>query len=378
MTFALRPSGSDGMGENLARGSAGTLSFQLEPLSDIGALAGWWRAFDRHGSHSFFLSWPWIGALASSGNAFSVVMALRGSRPVALALAASRWGLLAGLCPVRQLWLNATGDRRLDGVMLEHNGFAVPGAADCTLWPSFLSWFAHTRTGADELIVPGLVCGSAPSWPLLIKETRARAYRAPLAGRGMDDILRLMSRNTRQKLRRDLRAAGAEPAIDVATDEATAQAFFSALKALHIQSWTRRAKHHAFSNPAFEPFHRKVVAAGAASGAVQLMRIRIGGGVLGYLYNFVRNGVVCNYQSGFETGDIALRPGYLCHLAAMAHYARQGMTCYDFLAGTNQLKVSLGRDLYEMAWRHYRKPGLAAQADGVIRKIIIRSTGLEI
>lgn len=345
----------------------GTVLFTLEPLPALGALKALWCEFDRTGVHSFFSSWTWASAmLRQAPDAMRLLKATRGGVPAGLALCALRRGRLL---PLRQAWFNASGSHALDGVMIEHNGFALPGGEDKALWADFLSWFAAGGLDAGELIVPGREMARDTVPPeLIVLEDRRKAYRTPLGGLGGEGIASVLSRNARQQLRRSLRDFGGELRVDVAPDAVTALAWFDRLKELHVRSWTRRGRRHAFDNPAFEPFHRDLIESGIAAGSVDLMEVAAGGRVFGYLYNFKRNGIVHNYQSGFSDDEPSLRPGYVCHALAIGHYARIGMTTYDFLAGTNRLKQSFGIDTYELSWRRYRRPTLAFRLDRLLRE----------
>jgi CelD/BcsL family acetyltransferase involved in cellulose biosynthesis len=298
---------------------------------------------------------------------------LRAAPPSFRVLKAVRGGALAGLalCRVggwrRQVWFNAAGDRDFDGVMIEHNGFALPGGEDSALWADFTAWFAERGLGVDELVVPGADVGAPPPNDVIVLDDRRLAYRTPLNALGSEGIAPHLSRNARQQLRRSLRDFGGEVRLEVAGDVATARRYFARLKELHIRSWTRRGRTNAFDNPAFEPFHHAVIEAGVPEGCVDLIEITAGERVLGYLYNFKRNGVVHSYQSGFADDDPALRPGYVCHALAIGHYARAGLATYDFLAGTNRLKQSFGLETYELYWRRYRRPTLAFRLERQLR-----------
>ena len=98
--------------------------------------------------------------------------------------------------------------------------------------------------------------------------------------------------------------------------------YFDALKALHISSWTRRRKPHAFRHAFFETFHRALIARGVADGTVRLIRVNAGGSPIGYLYNFRYGGTEYAYQSGFDDSDPDLRPGYVCHALAIKRLPR--------------------------------------------------------
>ena len=99
------------------------------------------------------------------------------------------------------------------------------------------------------------------------------------------------------------------------------------------------------------------------------MRVSAGDRAIGYLYNFLRNGSVSSYQSGFDDADRRLRPGYVCHALAIAHYAAVGMLEYDFLAGANALKQSYGSERYDLYWSRIRGRKVAVQIEGIMRKI---------
>jgi CelD/BcsL family acetyltransferase involved in cellulose biosynthesis len=201
----------------------------------------------------------------------------------------------------------------------------------------------------------------------LDRERVSPAFRAPLAG-AREGIEPLISRNARQQLRRAVRAWErlGPLSVEVAGDARTALAYFERMKELHVRSWTRRGRAHAFSHPFFEIFHRALIV--DAFDDVDLMRISAGAHVLGYLYNFRRHGTVSTYQSGFDDAMPEQRPGYVCHALAMAHYAAQGMARYDFLAGTNRLKQSYGPEHYAMHWQRLRKPHAAFRAEALLRR----------
>ena len=344
---------------------AADLSFALKPLPPAGELEAAWRRLDRTGGHSFFASWTWMGTLLRLLPSLpSLLEARRDGAVVGLALVWRRQAKLRRLLPVRQLWLNATGEAEHDCIFIEHNGLATTEADP---WPALLEWFA--AADADELATPGIDAPAAA--PDLIQTGHGdRAWRLPLKEVVPQGLEALLSRNARQQLRRSRRAYEGPLTLDVAGDEATALAYFEGLKDLHIQSWNRRGRRHAFAVPFFEVFHRALISAGVAEGVVDLMRITSGEGVLGYLYNFRRNGTVYAYQSGFDDMDPALRPGYVCHALAIVHYATAGLAYYDFLAGSNRLKETFATEQYEMYWRHYRKPKAGFRAEALARTAV--------
>lgn len=103
-----------------------------------------------------------------------------------------------------------------------------------------------------------------------------------------------------------------------------------------------------------------------------MLRISAGDRTIGYLYNFIRNGTVSSYQSGFDDSVRGERPGYVCHALAISHYAAAGVQHYDFLAEPNRLKQSFGSERYELYWASVRRPTLSFRAHEVARKMVGR------
>jgi len=350
----------------------------LEPLPPLDDLERMWRALDATGTHSFFVSWTWIGTWLRAlppASAPSLLKTMRGTEAVAIALLARRRTKLHGIIPVRQCWLNGSGDPALDCIMIEHNGFASADSASGEIYSALLRWFEAECDDADELALPGIEPGALTNAnsKLLRADRMSPAFRTSLASvDARAGIEPLLSRNARQQLRRSLRACERKGplSLEIARDTKSALEYFDAMKAMHMRSWTRRGRRHAFADPFFEMFHRALIARGLEEGNVDLMRVSAGRYALGYLYNFRRNGTVSSYQSGFDDSEAELRPGYVCHALAMAHYAAAGMTQYDFLAGANRLKQSFGPERYELCWRRLRKPTRAFRAEDLARRIL--------
>ena len=345
------------------------IAIGIEPLPPLDDLERQWRGFDASGPHSFFVTWSWIGTwlrTVSGAGPLMLLAARCGGEIAGMAILSPRAASIRGIVPTRQAWLNSTGEPQWDCITIEHNGFASNGNRGDALNEALVTWFAHEAVPFDEFIIPGIAEWPSAESRLIVKDRVETGYRTPLAQiMASGGFETLLSRNARQQLRRSLRAYERESALTIerASDVPTAQEYFSQLKALHIRSWQRRGRPHAFTSAFFETFHRALIAEGCASGAVDLLRITAGARAIGYLYNFRRNGIVSAYQSGFEDEDSALRPGYVCHALAVEYYARAGMSVYDFLAGTNRLKQSFGTERYALCWRRLRKPTLGFRAE---------------
>jgi CelD/BcsL family acetyltransferase involved in cellulose biosynthesis len=325
-----------------------------------------WKKLEISGAPSFFLSWTWIGTWLQylpSRLQPLLLTATQGGETVAAAIIIPCRERRHGVLHVSQLHFNSTGDAELDCIMIEHNDFV--GRSSPALWRSFLDWFIRNPL-ADELVVPGATSDGAGEMagrlPLLHTCDRQASFATRLSSGGIDAILGGMSRNSRQQLRRALRAlsASGELRCEAAGTRAAGQAGFEALKDLHIRSWTQRGRRHAFQRPFFESFHRALIDAGTDDGSVQLLRISAGSHVLGHLYNFRCGDHVFAYQSGFDGEYAAYKPGYVSHALAMEWSARRGATRYDFLAGDNRLKRTFATISYETVWHRFarRTPAL--------------------
>jgi len=359
-------------------------SFHLEPGLPFSRIEALWKELDESRASPFFITWTWLGPwLRLLPGRFSprLLRVSRGGQTVAAALLFPRHERRRGFIRASQLHFNSTGDREFDSPMIEHNGFAGPLGADQRLWAEFVSWFANGNGGADELVLPGMENGVIEALPAtsLLKDSRCvpafRVSLAQLAPKG--GLLSSLSRNSRQQLRRairDYRTQGALSCEEAATPQC-ALGYFEALKALHIRSWKRRGKPNAFRYPFFEQFHRALIAQGVPDRAVQLLRISAGSRPIGYLYNFRHGGKIHAYQSGFEDGDPAFRPGYISHALAIEAALAEGAEEYDFLAGSNRLKRSFGADVYAMSWCTLQQPKLKFRIEAAARAIARRLIG---
>ena len=115
-------------------------------------------------------------------------------------------------------------------------------------------------------------------------------------------------------------------------------------------------------------FHRRLIEREFGRGAVQLLRVRNAQDAVGYLYNFVRDGHVYAYQSGFNYSDDPKRkPGLVTHALAVRVGSELGFSRYDFLAGDSQYKRSLATDEDQMVWLCLQNPRLRFSVERAAR-----------
>jgi CelD/BcsL family acetyltransferase involved in cellulose biosynthesis len=334
-----------------------------------------WRHLETLAKPSFFLSWDWTGSLLATLPARCSVFLLRlfeGSQTVGLAYLGKERAIRHLVVWSERLHLNAPGEL----LTIEDNLLLVRPEFESVCWDAILRWFAHEQNLADELVLQGLrqpLELTATSRQLLRYDNMPlQSYHVILkrleetGGRFAD----LLSKNTRYQLRRSIRDYGGLSALELmeAKSLEEALAWFDNMKALHIASWARRGKPHAFSRPFFETFHRNLILRTFAAGRIQMLRVDAHGEPIAYLYNFRDGRRTYAYQSGFADKDHRLRPGAVSHALAIEHNFRLGVQVYDFLAGSNRLKCSFATDHRDMHWTTVQLPRIRFGLENVARR----------
>jgi CelD/BcsL family acetyltransferase involved in cellulose biosynthesis len=327
------------------------MSIRIEAgrISSVAALEPDWRALEaRAPQASFFQGWTWMGCLAEE----------RFPNPVLVRAEVD--GVLAGLALFNRrrgrLFLSESGDARLDAPFIEHNAPLIAADAPAGLLPAMLraAWRCGVSWGMRLSGVSPETAAAAGgvSWR---RQDRLAPYvdlnAVRVAG---GDYLRTLSANTRQQIRRSLRAFGerGEVRLDRADTSQDALGWFAALAHLHGVTWRQRGKPGAFAEAFVLRFHETLIAGGVAHGDVDILRASAGGAAFGYLYNLRAGRTVHAYQGGWDLGDAgqAERPGMVCHLLAIERALAAGDGRYDFLAGEARYKTSLARTQGRLVW----------------------------
>lgn len=321
-----------------------------------------WREMQNRCPHSYFNSWGWISSwLATLPEEIEVrlIVALEGDTPLAAFFAGCRVARRLGVWPTRLCALNASSLSRLDRIYVEYNRVLIdPGLNPdwVGLWSAVGRWdeFILSGLAADFVQQAGLLGGRLRQW-YVVTEKVENTYWVDLdAVRAAEmDYLRLLSANRRSQIRRSLRQYEQEGPLSVREAESAAEALdmLERLRGLHQKRWEQRNRPGAFAETYFRRFHERLIRERFSEGEIQLLEISAAGKPLGYLYNFVYQGKVLFYQSGFNYGrEAAHRPGLVSHYLAVLHNARLGRLTYDFLAGEAQYKASLATDSAPMYW----------------------------
>jgi CelD/BcsL family acetyltransferase involved in cellulose biosynthesis len=311
-----------------------------------------WRDLERPARPAYFLTWGWIenwlAMLPRDEAPGLAVIRDRGEITGAFFLG-RRTQLRHRLLPSRTAHVNATGIPSRDELCIEHNGILGRGC-------SLAKLVELLPDDWDELFLPGVDRETFRELDL------PRGYRVRSASptpspfvdlekvRAAGDYLTLLSSNTRAQIRRARRRLGACE-LEVAASLEEALAIYDELVALHAASWQARGERGAFADPWFERFHRRLIEQRFAHGEIQLVRLRNSAGTIGCLYNLISNGRVLFYQSGLATfDDPVIKPGLVCHAAAIERCAAAGHQIYDLLAGRGRYKESLATGATELTW----------------------------
>jgi CelD/BcsL family acetyltransferase involved in cellulose biosynthesis len=158
--------------------------------------------------------------------------------------------------------------------------------------------------------------------------------------------------------------------MSVAPSGEAAVEYLHGLRELHDAHWQGKGKDGAFPSEFTRSFHDRLVCDAVARGEVQMLRVTAGDEVVGYLYNFVRDGHVYFYQSGFKyTENPKFRPGLVCHYLAIMHNLDTGNRIYDFLAGSQRYKQSLGAADVKLYWFALQKPRLVFAVERMLKRM---------
>jgi CelD/BcsL family acetyltransferase involved in cellulose biosynthesis len=328
---------------------------QLEIVDPYAARAeAIWRDLERAARPAYFLTWGWIEnwlAMLPREDAPALAVIHRGGEIAGACFLGRRTVLRHHVLPSRALFVNATGVEHQDELCIEHNGLLGPG---CSLG----ELIELLPDDWDELFLPAVDLDAFRELrvPDGYRARIARTCPAPFVDlarvRAAGDYLAVVSANTRAQIRRARRRLGACE-LEVAAALPDALALYDELIALHTACWRARGQPGAFADPWFERFHRRLIEQRFAHGEIMLARLRAGndGATVGCLYNLISGGRVLFYQSGLASfAEPTVKPGLVCHAAAIARCAEDGHAVYDLLGGAGRYKAQLATGTTELAW----------------------------
>lgn len=351
----------------------------LEALENVAWLETAWKELEARATHSFFLSWLWIGTWLRhipDGTQPHVLVARSSGKIVGLAIICRRrvWSLGPH---ARARWLlNESGDTRFDRLFIECN--SILAEQPDTIIPAGLDALTSRLRRADQLVLSGIdadlelaACGAAGRAGLVSEVKQADTalwVDYAKAHQQKKDYRATLGRSTRQAVSRAMRLYAERGPLEFRIMETTTDALaaFDLLSDFHRSRWGRKG---AFANPGFRPFHEELIARGVPTGAVRISRTLVGGQTIGVVYNFVHDGRVLNYQSGFlYESDGRLKPGLVSHVLAIEESISRGERGYDFLAGGAGHKAHLANSEYAMKWVAISRDGPERHIEAKLRE----------
>ncbi|HEY0836228.1 MAG TPA: GNAT family N-acetyltransferase [Azospirillum sp.] len=373
---------------NAGESAGDAIEVDLLPLPRIDALEPTWTDLEGRADGSFFLSWLWVGNWLRHlppGTRAHVLVARRGGRVVGLAVLCRRAQWRFGVLPQRSWLLHETGDRVFDRLFVEYNGVLADRACAEAVTDACFAWLAARLARRDELMLGGLDAASEQAVRRIAAVTgHALEVRTADSVQWVDldrvrgqggDYLATLGRSTRSSVKRALRLYADRGGLEyrVAETVEDALADFDALEVLHQARWKARGEPGAFDNPAFRPFHERLIRTGVPDGSVRLCRISAGGQPIGFLYNFVRRGRVMNYQGGFAYDtDNRFKPGLVAHVLAIEDALARGERCYDFMSTAAGHKPLLSNAEQPMNWIALGRNGVHREVDARLRQMRTR------
>lgn len=349
------------------------LRCRSEALGPSARLPSWWPALFRDsGNRSIFLSpaWlqGWIDLYAADFHGEWLWWEADG-RVVAGCLLLERVIRVKGV-PLRSVFLNATGLAAAPTPLAEFNdvlhlpAYREAVASDLARHLTRKSWSRCFLSGYEESSLCAALASLVDS-AAVEHDTRVAPY-VDLCALGDRSFEMALTGSTGTQVRKNKRVyesqfgpLSVQPAASL--DEALH--FFSEMSRLHLVRWTAQGESTSLSSPVVIEFHRRLIARLWPEGQVELVRVGSADKVVGYLYNYVFQGKVFFFQSGFDYElDPARSPGMLTHVLAIEHYRQRALHEYDFLAGDARYKRSLANGDRSLRWSILYKDQLWARA----------------
>ncbi|GJL94394.1 MAG: hypothetical protein DHS20C05_07990 [Hyphococcus sp.] len=335
----------------------------VRPITDKATfVSAWADLYERASATSFFLSPAWMGAWIECAAPIAKLYCAEGieeGRVKAQGIFGEPLGRHA-ITSLREIRLHETGNTQLDNIYIEENDFLISDDAGSDVRKAMLAAAAAHFARYDSIVfrntMPQLA-DALETWSKgkdewVYKEIAAQSdYRVDLTDADDGDglLLASFSSSLRANIRRSIRLYEARGPLSIkiaASPEEKASAW-SKLIDLHEARWRQQGQSGVFANDHLMKFHESLQK--MAPEKISLAEVFCGNDVVGVLYNFLHEGAVINYQTGFKMeDDNKLKPGLLSHALACDHYRKQGFKQYDFLAGDDEYKRKFGKETHQL------------------------------
>ena len=337
-----------------------SLTATITPLENLNKAADLWSKVGASFEVPFFLSWDWIAAAAASasGQLFLAKFHNEQSGLVGGALFCQVTEKRSGFVSSRQLRLHEFGQSAAETIVNEYNTILIDPSLEKAAWQALLKALAaNTAPSWDEVIVVNAVSTTEEMLNQLGAKIHRRAENqsgwvdlTSLRKNGadsMDGYLAGLSRNTRGQIKRALRLYAERGPVKISRAQTKEEAYvyLDSLAQLHEQKWAARGTSGGFiSQQHYLKFHRQMIEQCFDKGHVELLRASAGDNAFGWLHNYIDNGRILFNAGGFQTeADNKLKPGLVTQALAIELHLQEGANAYDFLAGGDRYKYSMGQ-----------------------------------
>jgi CelD/BcsL family acetyltransferase involved in cellulose biosynthesis len=297
----------------------------------------------------------------------------------------------AGLLRSRVLSLNQSLDPAWDQVFVEFNGFY--GAHRSKFGPllELLLEELGRQPDWDEFRLPGLqepearlALALAPRLSLnaRIVDQRPSWSRELQGNSGQTSVIQQLSANTRQQIRRSMRALESRNGrlmLHQAGSAAEAQDWFQQMAPWHRHRWSgpqAGVSRSGFDNPSFIRFHFALIARAFDSDHIRVWKLFGGEQVVAMMYNF-RVGATESFYLGATDPELdpLMRPGLIGHLSVMERCLEEGVGVYDFMAGDAQYKRQLSNRSEQLYWLVLQRPRWRFRLEDRLRQLRSKFSG---
>jgi len=332
----------------------------ISPLRDFSVAAQLWRSMEARVDCPFFLSWDWITAAIGDLRENLYLAEIRNVEGDLYGL-----GIFCALTEqrnsfvnARQLRLHEFGTSSDQSIVIEYNTLLTKPTFEAPVWQALLKAL-HEPTAPewDEVII----VNAALSTEEIVRKFHPKIHRRAKSKSGwvnlksmrdrgaknIDDYLANISRNTRSQIKRALRLYSERGSVQLtrATTKEDALFYMKNLAALHELKWRARGADGLITQRHFFDFHTRLIERCFDKGRIELLRASAGDEPFGWLYNFIDGNRILFNVGGFKPEiDNKYKPGLVTQALAIESHLKTGADAYDFLAGTDRYKFSLGED----------------------------------
>jgi CelD/BcsL family acetyltransferase involved in cellulose biosynthesis len=354
------------------------------PVGSYANLGSDWQTLEQGTDSPPFLAWHWVSTwLARLPPKITpyVFRARAGDALIALGIfvATPNRGLTR-LFGNRTIYALETGDDELDEITIEYAGLLASEANLVAAYGALFGALQHTDRAWRSVDFSGTTHAEAmraalPSDLSAFASRESASYRVDLAALRAEnaEYLPKLSKSTRSGLRQTRRAYEklGELRIDAATSADEAIEWLDRLRVLHERHWQAKGARGSFASAFFDAFHRDLLRIGVPAGFTEILRVRAGEAVVGYMYMLVWKNRAYFYNSGLDYTLLGKqdRPGFLANLLAIERYLALGFDVYDFLPGIGEYKRMMSTMSHTVQWIRIQPRGWRLSLERALQAI---------